>query len=72
MALGQFINYRFALKQEEPERILYLAIPINTYNSFFSLDFPQLIVEENKIKLIVYDIQKEIIVLWKNYNNTEN
>ena len=26
-ALGQFINYRTALSQEEPERELYLAIP---------------------------------------------
>lgn len=34
-ALGQFINYRAALKQDEPDRILYLAVPLNTYNNFF-------------------------------------
>ena len=27
MALGQFINYRAALRQEEPNRALYLAVP---------------------------------------------
>lgn len=26
-ALGQFINYRAALRQEEPNRALYLAVP---------------------------------------------
>lgn len=65
-ALGQFINYRSALKREEPERVLYLAIPIIVYNSFFGLEFTQMAIEENQIKLIVYDITKGVIALWKN------
>jgi len=40
-ALGQFINYRIALCTEEPERILYLAVPSVTYNDFFSLPLTQ-------------------------------
>jgi XisH protein len=28
MALGQFINYRTALRVEEPNRTLYLAVPL--------------------------------------------
>lgn len=35
----QFINYRAALRREEPDRILYLAVPDLTYNSLFQLDF---------------------------------
>jgi hypothetical protein len=65
-ALGQFINYRAALKREEPARTLYLAVPLVTYKTFFSLEFPQLMVEENQIKLIVYDAEDEVIVEWKN------
>ncbi|NES85621.1 MAG: fatty-acid oxidation protein subunit alpha [Moorea sp. SIO2B7] len=65
-ALGQFINYRAALRHEDPERILYLAVPLVTYNSFFELDFPQLMVEENKIKLIIYDPENEVITKWTN------
>ena len=34
-ALGQFINYRTALRLEDPDRILYLAVPSAIYNSFF-------------------------------------
>lgn len=34
--LGQFLNYRFALQAEDPGRILYLAIPIEIYETFFA------------------------------------
>ncbi|MEM1256463.1 MAG: XisH family protein [Cyanobacteria bacterium P01_H01_bin.21] len=64
-ALGQFINYRGALKRREPDRTLYLAVPNRTYKSFFQLEFPQAIIEENQVKLLVYDVQQEAIVLWK-------
>ncbi|MFB8788618.1 MAG: element excision factor XisH family protein [Potamolinea sp.] len=65
-ALGQFINYRTALRREEPDRVLYLAVPDLAYNSFFQLDFPASVVEENFVKLLVYDIQMEQIVRWIN------
>lgn len=65
-ALGQFINYRGALRRREPERTLYLAVPLTTYKTFFQLDFPKEMVEENQIKLIIYDTQQEAIVEWRN------
>lgn len=65
-ALGQFINYRGALRRREPERTIYLAVPLTTYNTFFQLDFPKEMVEENQIKLIIYDAQQEAIVEWRN------
>lgn len=64
-ALGQFINYRAALRREEPDRVLYLAVPDLTYNSFFQLDFPASILEENRVKLIIYDVELEQISQWK-------
>lgn len=64
-ALGQFINYRGALRINEPERILYLAIPLRTYNGFFQLDFPRAMVEENQLKLLVYEVSNQEIVSWK-------
>ncbi|MEO1182260.1 MAG: element excision factor XisH family protein [Cyanobacteria bacterium J06636_28] len=63
-ALGQFINYRGALKRKEPNRTLYLAVPNRIFESFFQLEFPQAIIEENQVKLIVYDVQQEVIVSW--------
>ncbi len=65
MALGQFINYRGALRREEPNRLLYLAIPLTTYNTFFQLDFPQWMIQENQVKLVIYDPESEVIVEWR-------
>jgi hypothetical protein len=30
-ALGQFLNYRLALDEEQPQRTLYLAMPVSVY-----------------------------------------
>ena len=63
-ALGQFINYRAALKSETPDRTLYLAIPYIAFNTFFQLDFPKSRVEENQVKLLVYDTLSKRELLW--------
>lgn len=34
-ALGQFLNYKIMLDVNEPGRELYLAIPLEAYESFF-------------------------------------
>ena len=65
-ALGQFINYRAVLKRKAPERTLFLAIPSFTYDTFFSLEFTQLMVTENKLKLIVFEPNQEVITQWIN------
>ncbi|QSJ18569.1 XisH family protein [Nostoc sp. UHCC 0702] len=65
-ALGQFINYRFALSQEQPERILYLAVPSDTYETFFQLPFTQIIIQQNQLRLLIYDIENEVIIKWLN------
>ena len=63
-AVGQFIHYRMVLKEEEPERILYLAIPSNVYKDFFMLSFTQNSIKTNRLKLIVYDTKTEEIIKW--------
>lgn len=65
-ALGQFINYRAILKRKDPERVLYLAVPDLAYNTFFSLEFPQLMIQENNLKLIIFEPEQEVIVTWIN------
>ncbi len=63
-ALGQFINYRAALRIDTSERILYLAVPDVAFNTFFQLDFPKLMVQENQVKLLVYDPSAQSDLLW--------
>ncbi|MBS9389569.1 MAG: XisH family protein [Dolichospermum sp. WA123] len=65
-ALGQFIIYRLALQEQEPERTLYLAVPITVYNEFFILPFIQSVIKTNQLCLVVYNIEKEVISEWQN------
>lgn len=37
-ALGQFLNYQIVLESEDRDRILYLAVPFETYEAFFALN----------------------------------
>ncbi|MGC9528431.1 MAG: XisH family protein [Limnospira sp.] len=64
-AVGQFITYRIALQVEQPERTLYLAVPLDIYQQFFSLPFVQLVVDRCEIALIIYDSVEEVIAEWK-------
>jgi XisH protein len=63
-ALGQFLSYRLVLENTEPLRLLYLAIPLDTYQAFFQLEFTQSAVKAYQLKLIVYNSLKEEIVQW--------
>ena len=65
-ALGQFINYRAVLSQKEADRIMYLAVPKTTYETFFKLELIQLVTKTQNIKLIVYNPNKEEIEQWIN------
>ncbi|MEL6382159.1 MAG: XisH family protein [Cyanobacteria bacterium J06626_18] len=50
-ALGQFLNYRVALRSREPERTLFLAVPAKVYRNFFSGELARLSVAEYGLKL---------------------
>ncbi|MEH2457106.1 XisH family protein [Nostoc sp.] len=63
-ALGQFINYQFALEELEPERKLYLAVPESIHNSFFQRRFIRSVISRTQIRLLVYDEKQEVIVQW--------
>lgn len=65
-ALGQYIVYRQLIELTEPDYKLYLAIDDITYENFFQRKSIQTIVQANNLLLLVVDIQKEIIVQWKN------
>jgi hypothetical protein len=65
-ALGQFLSYRLALETLDPERILYLAIPLDSYSQFFQSTFAQLAIARYELKLIVYDSEKGGLVQWIN------
>jgi hypothetical protein len=65
-ALGQYLNYLLALEEQEPERSLYLAVPLDTYIDFFSTEFARAAVRRHQLKLLVYNLAQEAIIRWEN------
>jgi hypothetical protein len=63
-ALGQFLNYRLHLKRIEPERRLYLAVPAETFKTYFHRELAQAALKEFTILVLVYDPVLEVIVEW--------
>lgn len=63
-ALGQYKNYLFALEETHSKRDVYIAIPYDSYTTFFSKAFIQKVIKRESVKLIVYDPSAEKIVLW--------
>lgn len=55
---------RIALEDDDPERLLYLAIPLDIYKRFFKNSFIQTVIQRNQIPLLVYDIEKQEIAQW--------
>lgn len=51
-------------KDDDPERWLYLAVPLDVYRRFFRYPFIQTVIVRNKIPLLVYDTQKQEIAEW--------
>ncbi len=63
-ALGQFLNYQDALNIKEPERILFLAVPLDTYQTFFQDEFISASVQRHNLRLIVYNAKKQELEQW--------
>ena len=64
-ALGQFLNYQIMLEETQSQRVLYLAVPEETYKSFFQTRLARIAVERHKVKIIVYNPIMEVIVKWQ-------
>ncbi|WP_341733398.1 XisH family protein [Microcoleus sp. EPA2] len=63
-AVGQYNIYRGFLRRLHPEKELYLAVPQQIYQTFFSRASIQIIVQDQEIKLIVFNSISQEIVEW--------
>jgi len=63
-ALGQFRLYQALLKRIDPDRVMFLAIRKETYNTFFQRPAIQVALDDNEIRLIVFDEYREEVVQW--------
>jgi hypothetical protein len=53
------------LEETESQRVLCLAVPEETYKSFFQTRLAKIAVERHKVKIIVYNPIMEVIVKWQ-------
>ncbi len=63
-ALGQFISYRSALNKLESDRLLFLGVPQDTFNTLFQQSLIADILAENNVKILVYNSTEEEIIKW--------
>lgn len=62
-AIGQYLVYRDLLRQAPTKPALYLAVPTHAYYGIFR-EAGLGVVNEARIKLIVVDIDNEVIEQW--------
>jgi hypothetical protein len=65
-ALEQYMNYLIGLDLQEPDRLLYLAIPDYAYLQFERMGLILKAIETYKVRIIVYNSLNIELVSWKN------
>ncbi len=63
-ALGQYLLYRFAMDYVGLEVPLFLAVPISAYEGIWSELLGKITLQGGRIKLIVFDPEKQELVQW--------
>jgi hypothetical protein len=63
-AVGKYAVYSAILEDSEDNRQLYLAIPKTAHEGIFRERLGQLLKTRLELKIIVYDVKTESIVLW--------
>ena len=64
-AIGQFMLYDVLIEDFEPERVLLLAVPEDVWLGLLSQSQCAKLIERCRLRFVVYNPIKEVIVLWK-------
>ena len=65
-ALGQYVLYSKIIKYQSLKFTLYLAIRETVFNRLFPQEIGQILLEDQTLKIIVFDQEKEVITQWIN------
>ena len=63
-ALGKFQLYFYALEDCEPERVLFLAVPLSFYNRFFNDVFFVKLIKRANLKILIFDEKDKNVDSW--------
>jgi XisH protein len=64
-ASGQYLSYSKIIVKNDPERFLYVAMPTFVYYRIIQYDWVVEVMEDLKMKVILYNSEKIIIEEWK-------
>jgi len=62
--VGQFMNYQIGMDAQEPDRILFVAIPELSYDKLENQEFFRRIIERVRLRIIVFNPDHQNIVKW--------
>lgn len=63
-AVGQYVAYRAWLAVIEPEREIWLAVPGQRYRDLLRDPGAQVVIQDQRMRIIVVDVHTERIVAW--------
>lgn len=63
-AIGQYIVYHDVLKQREPERQLYIAMPQRMLDLMLEEPLGKLLLQNQRLQVVLFDPQQEVIAQW--------
>lgn len=64
-ASGQYLSYSKIINKNDPERVLYVAMPTFIYYRIIQYDWAVEVMADLKMKVILYNTEKIIIEAWK-------
>lgn len=64
LAIGQYSLYLFILKEKEPERTIFLAVPLDVYENVLNSPLGSLISKNIQLNLLVFNPEDEVLVHW--------
>ena len=63
-AIGQYVFYDTLLKETDPDRIVFLAIDLKTYEGIFSEPIGELMIRQLTMRLVIFDADQRSVVKW--------
>lgn len=63
-AIGQYVLYRSVLSRRQPDRPLFLAVPIKVYDGILSEPLGQVVMIDLNVRLLVFDPDRREVVQW--------
>ncbi len=64
-AIGQYFLYRWIMDRQDPDRILFLAVPETIYRQLFEGVKGEILLSDGRLKVFGYSTEKEEIIGWK-------